>query len=152
MANAGASTMTSLHAGEAGGIIAGAVAAMAALGAAIRWAIGWRDSRQDLREAKLSAWEERLRQRDLAYQHQIEERLAHAERAAKEANERSIITQRRLRGIKRVTVELMIELDGHDPQSEALARAKSHLREAFPVENGLPDDLADLAKRFEEME
>jgi hypothetical protein len=126
--------MESVSAGEVGGIFAGAVTLIVSFGAGIRWLIGWKDSRQDLREKKLSAWEAQLQQRDKEYHRRVEERLE--------------ATEKKLGAVSAALFATIAEVQILDPVSPALVRARTILHAAYPVPEHMPDDIASLVHRL----
>lgn len=133
-----AANMDNLSAGEAGGIFAGLIALLASIGAGVRWMIGWRDSRQDLREAKLNQWEESLARREKEQREAIEERLK--------------VVEDKLSIVSMALFETVAELQVLDPANPSLAKARIVLSEAYPVDFEAPEWMKTLLGRIDRKE
>lgn len=104
------------------------------IGAGIKWFIGWRDTRQDLREKKLEAWEEQLRKRDAGWTERIEDRLEEAEKKVGALSAALFVT--------------ISEVQVLDPASPILVRARVILQQAYAVPEDMPEDIAALVHRL----
>jgi hypothetical protein len=124
-------------AGEAGGMIAGSVAILYAFGKGMAWLLNWRDARALSRAAKLQAWHDELKareakqdERDLKYQQHIETQLR-----------RQAVEIRVLRRAFELVAEPLRRLEPDNPN---LSHAQAMLDRAFPLDPGIPEDLASL--------
>ncbi|KEZ00609.1 hypothetical protein AI27_17825 [Sphingomonas sp. BHC-A] len=118
-------------------MIAGSVAILYAIGKGMAWLLNWRDARALSRAAKLQAWHDELKareakqdERDLKYQQHIETQLR-----------RQAVEIRVLRRAFELVAEPLRRLEPDNPN---LSHAQAMLDRAFPLDPGIPEDLASL--------
>ncbi|SES03476.1 hypothetical protein [Sphingobium sp. YR768] len=124
-------------------MIAGSIAILYALGRGTAWLINWRDARAQSRAAKLQAWHDELQtreakqdERDRKYQQHIETQLR---RQAVE-----------IRVLRRAFDLVAEPLRRHEPDHPNLKMAQNMLDRAFPLDPGLPEDIAVLMSMIDE--
>lgn len=131
-----------ISAGEAGGIFAGAVALLVAIGHGIRWVLGFRERRSDNLYQKNLKWEERLAEREAAFENdqrahfvRIEQRLTRAELQL----EAALGAYHLLAG----------EMRRKDPGNAVLSMAEDLLKEAFRLDPSTPADMKSILGKLD---
>ena len=111
------------------------------IGALIKWLAG----RSESHDARLRSWEESLQRREKEYREEIEDRLKKVIDRTAVQDKQLVRLFRQVKVTRHSLVEVTVELKALAPESEAVARAETMLREAFPPEWNLPEDIVDLA-------
>lgn len=144
--------------GTAGGVFAGIVAAFVAIGRGVAWFINWKGARDDSRSARLRAWESSLEKREHQYRELIEARLRITETSLKDSNARIELAEEKLEVFESkatvmasVLFETLAEVVRLDPTSVLLARARTQLMDAFPLDDHTPPVLAELVRRIDRL-
>ena len=134
--------MDHLSAGEVGGVFAGFVALIAALGKGLAWLLDWDSKRTLAKEHRLRSWEISLDEREKEYREAIETKMADLEG--------EVLRLRTQQGALSFSLlEIAVAHRDKDPDSPALARAATMLRQAFPPEFGFDPAIAELIHALE---
>lgn len=149
MGQRGVATMDQVSAGEAGGIFAGVVALLYALGRGVGWVWTKIEGRIDKRAAenvseseRLGAWRKALDHEAKALREGIKAELEAVKLELAEVRLQSVALAAGL-------LDVALELDGHAPQSPALARLGETLRQVWKVSTEIPPEMAVLLARLE---
>jgi hypothetical protein len=130
-------------AGDYGGAFAGAVAGLAAIGKSLAWLLNWQGARENRRSQRLAEWETSLNKREREYRLELEGKF--------DAIECEVRTLRgRSTALAVTMIDVTADLRAVRPESPALARAAATLRIAFPIEDGIPPEMAALLAQLNE--
>lgn len=119
---------------EWAGIVVAGGGVLALIGTGFRWLLTWGDTRREKRELELDEGWRALRKR-------MEDRLAALE-ARDERREQQLLA------IRLAYENVAGELRRHDPQNLGLRRAEQLMSAAFPLDPGIPRDMADQLHRL----
>lgn len=135
--------------GEASGLFAGVVAFVYSLGKGLAWLLDWQGARTDKREASLRSAEEALWKREHEYQQQLEARLSAMEAKLADVKKAHAEDLGKLSRVTEALFECWAELHRYAPASPILVQARVALRDAFPVEPEMPEEIRALLRRID---
>lgn len=127
--------------GEVGGWFAGGVAVLVAIGHGVRWILGFRERRSDSLYQKNLKWEERLAEREAAFER---DQLAHFTRIETRLTRAELQVEAALGAYHLLAGEMRRK----DPENAVLRMAEELLKEAFRLDPVVPADMKKIVDRL----